>query len=184
MLLGISSAVLVIGIAIFLGVLFTRGTSQPASSSDISKISSQRPTDTNPIQNGTKAAAQVKPPTTALGVARTFLETAVLRKNLDASYGIVGPALKGGFSRAQWHTGNIPVTYYPASNAKTAPFKVKSSTKNALLLEVGLKVAPGTKIATAAKALGFLLEVDRIHGKWLVNYFLSDYRPGVPSAPH
>ena len=116
--------------------------------------------------------ARVSP--AALRVARSFLETAVGRKDLASAYTLVGPWLKG-VSKAQWIKGNNPVTYFPASNLKTAPFKVKSSTKNALLLEVGpLLAGKGTKIG-GLPSLAFTMEVDRIHGKWLVNYFMPDY---------
>jgi hypothetical protein len=179
----ISAAVLVIGAGIFLGVFLTRGNAQPATSGNLSRIGSAKPTDTNPYQNGTKAPPKVTPASSALSVARTFLETAVVRKNLAVAYNIVGPDLKAGTPRAEWLKGNNPVIYFPAVNANTAKLTVKSSTKNALLLSVGLKAAPGTKMPLAAKGLGFLLEVDRIHGRWLVNYFISNYHVGVPSQP-
>lgn len=167
---------LAIGIAVFLGIFLTRGTTQSATAGQHVSTVSTPPAATTPA----KVQKHVAPAKSALQVARTFLLTAVLRKNLDTAYGIVGPALKGGISRAQWRTGNIPVTYYPAGNAKTAQLVVKSSTKNQLLLEVGLKGRPGTHV----KSLGFTLGVDRIGGKWLVNYFISDYRIPVRSNPY
>ena len=115
-------------------------------------------------------------------VARRFLETAVGRQDLARAYTLVGPWLKG-VSRKQWIKGNNPVTYFPASNLKTAPFKVLSSAKNALMLGVGPLVAPkGTKlrrtlnsVQRGLESLIFRLEVDRIRGKWLVNYFMPNY---------
>lgn len=174
-MLWIASAVLVIGIGVFLGVFLSRGTGQPAASVN-PPASSPPASDTNPIQNGTVAAPKVKPSPAALDVARKFLVTAVARKNLNEAYNIVGPFLKGGYSRKEWTTGGNPVIYFPARNLSSPDFTVKSSTKNALLLEVGLVRKAGSKVSSAVKSLGFLLEVDRIHGKWLVNYFMSDYR--------
>jgi hypothetical protein len=174
-MLWISGAVLVAGIGVFLGIFLSHGTGQ-AAISDPATISS--PSVRTPSTN-VAPVKKVPPAPAALRVARLFLETAVPRKNLDAAYDIVGPALKGGYSRAQWRIDAIPVTYYPASNLKTAPLDVISSTKNHLLLQVGLKTAPHSGVAPSVKALGFQLQVDRIRGKWLVNYFSPIYKPGV-----
>jgi hypothetical protein len=178
MLLWISGAVLVIGICVFVGVFFFRGTAQPA----VSDIGSNQRTFTNPLSPG--AYPHVKPAASALRNARTFLETAVARKNLDASYDIVGPMLKGGTSRAQWRTGNIPVTYFPAANLKTAKFNVKVSNKKVLFMTVGLEAGKHTNVIKGLKSLGFQLEVDRIGDKWLVNYFMPDNPGGVPANPY
>src|SRR5207248_1804063 len=116
-LVWISGAVLLIGVAVFLGVFLSRGTSRPANV-NLSTVSSAPPSSTTPAAKNAKVA----PSAAAFQVARTFLETAVLRKNLDAAYPLVGPNLKGGMSLTQWRKGNIAVVPYPASNAKTAKF--------------------------------------------------------------
>jgi hypothetical protein len=180
--LWVASAVLVIGIGVFLGVFLSRGTGQPAAS-DVPAVTSPPASDTNPIQNGTVSAPKVKPSPAALGVARKFLVTAVARKNLNEAYNIVGPNLKGGYSRKEWTTGGNPVIYFPARNLNKPDFTVKSSTKNDLWLEVGLVRAAGSKVSNVVKSLGFQLEVQRIRGKWLVNYFMTDYRPPSLATP-
>jgi hypothetical protein len=164
MMVWISGAVLVIGLAIFLGAFLGRGTSQDAHTGGLKS----QGTNARPNRNASTENVPASP--AARSVARTFLETAVARKNLATAYAITGPALKG-IPRAQWVTGNNPVAYYPAGNLKTAPFKVLSSTKSELLLEVGpLVAAKGKKI----RPLSFQLGVDRIGHKWLVNYFMSE----------
>jgi hypothetical protein len=174
-LMWISAAVLVAGVAVFLGVFLSRGSSAPAPAANLSTVSSAPPSTKSATSNPKVAASAG-----ALKVARTFLETAVLRKNLDAAYGLVGPDLKGGMSRAQWRKGNIPVQPYPAANAKTAKFQVKSSHKNELMLLVELTPRKGSGV----RPLAFYLNVDRIGGKWLVNYWLSDYRIPIHSNPY
>jgi hypothetical protein len=170
----ISGFVLVIGVAVFLAVFLGRGSSPAATG--ISTISSgPKPTDTTQ-----SSGAKVPAAPAALAVARTFLETAVPRKNLDTAYDLVGPALKGGFSRAAWRTGNIPVQYFDATNLKTAQFLIKWSHPSELMLEVGLKGKPGSNV----KSLAFLLGVDRIGGKWLVNYFIPEAPNGHPITPY
>jgi hypothetical protein len=171
-LMWISGGILAVGIAVFLGVFLSRGTStQP-----VSTVS----TPPAPKTQTPSRQVSVKPATGALQVARTVLLTAVPRKNLDAAYDIVGPDLKGGFTRAQWRKGNIPVQYFPATNLKTAQFMVKTSTKNHLLLQVGLKGKPGSHV----KSLAFYLGLDRIGGKWLVNYFVPNYGLAVRQNPN
>ncbi len=170
-MLWISGAVLLIGVAIFLGVYFGGG-SQDVHTNPSASVVSRGPVDKNPV--GDVAASKVPASPAARSVARLFLETAVARKNLATAYTLVGPWLKG-VSRTEWLKGNNPVTYFPAANLKTAPLVVKSSTKNALMLEVGpLLAAKGQKIG-GLPSLGFTMEVDRIGGKWLVNYFMPDY---------
>jgi len=117
----------------------------------------------------TAATVPVSPD--ARRVARRFLETGVGRKNLAVAYTLVGRWLKG-VPRKQWLTGRNPVTYYPARNLKTAPFRTVSSTKRALLLEVGPLVLRQGNTTKGLRRLSFRLEVDRIRGKWLVNYFM------------
>jgi hypothetical protein len=175
-LLWISAAVFVVGVAVFLGVYFTRSAG-PSSNVNISTVSSQGPSSTKTAANNSRVPASAG----ALKVARTFLETAVLRKNLDTAYGIVGPDLKGGMSRAEWRKGNIPVQFVPAINAKTAKLTVLTSHKDELMLVAGPLVA---RKGSGIRPLAFYLNVDRLGGKWLVNYFLPDYHPGVKPNPY
>ena len=160
----ISGAVLAIGIAVFLGVILSRGPSQ--STNDVAKVRSSKPSSSKPVAN-----PKATPAPAALQVARRFLETAVQRKNLDAAYKIVGPDLKGGMSLAQWRKGNIAVAFYPARNAKTTSLIVKESHKNDLFLQVVLNPRKGSSVRT----LAFTLGVHRAAGKkWLVNYWVPD----------
>jgi hypothetical protein len=66
-------------------------------------------------------------------VARVFVETAVARESPERAYELVGPMLKGGLSREQWKSGNIPVVYYPVDEAR---WNVEYATD----VEVGLTV--------------------------------------------
>ena len=130
------------------------------------------------FDRGPTAPRVSRGPAAARRVARTFLETAVARKNLGVAYDITGPDLKAGLSRAQWITGNNPVTYYPANNLKTVALKVKSSTKNRLWLEIGLVSKRRSDVPGSVRPLFVQMEVVRIRGKWLVNYFWPNFGPG------
>jgi hypothetical protein len=170
-LLWISGGVFGIGLIVFLSVFVFRGSPGPTS-----------PISTQPAQT---TAKQVKAPPDpkAFKTARTFIETAVLRKNLDAAYPIVNQEIKGGLSKKQWETGNIPVIGYPAGNSKTAAFTVLWSYKTQLMTVVDLVAKRGAHVRPH---LPFFLGLVRAHnkpnGKWLVNYFEADWSPPVPSS--
>jgi hypothetical protein len=170
-LIWISGGVFGIGLIVFLSVFVLRGSPGPTS-----------PLSTLPAQTAPK---QVKAPPDpkAFKVARTFIETAVLRKNLDAAYPIVNQEIKGGLTKKQWETGNIPVIGYPANNAKTAAFEVVWSYKTQLMTIVDLVARRGSHVRPH---LPFFLGLVRAHnkpnGKWLVNYFEADWAPPVPSS--
>jgi hypothetical protein len=173
-LMWISGAVLLVGVAVFLGVFLSRGTTKPAAATNIATVGSGPSHTTKPATQKVTASAD------ALKVARTFLETAVVRKNLDAAYGIVGPDIKGGMSRAQWRTGNIAVSPYPAMNAKTAKFHVTESHPNQLFAQVALYPRKGSGVK---KPLAFNLGVQRVRGKWIVNYWLPEPQIKVRPTP-
>lgn len=176
-LMWISGAVLVIGVAVFLGVFLSRGSSGPAAVTNISTVGSG-PSKTKSVTKNPRVPASAS----ALKVARTFLETAVVRKNLDVAYNLVGADLKGGMTLAQWRKGNIPIQFYPAANVKTAQLVVKSSHKNELDLSVVLNP---TKASGIKRPQDYDMVVARIGGRWLVNYFLSNYKiPIHPTPPN
>jgi hypothetical protein len=166
-----SGAVLGIGLIVFLSVFVLRGS--PGVQSPISTLPAQT----------TKKQVKAPPDPKAFTVARKFIETAVQRKNLDAAYPIVNHEIKGGLSKKQWDTGNIPVIGYPAGNTKTAAFTVLWSYKTQLMTIVDLVARKGTHVRPH---LPFFLGLVRAHnkpgGKWLVNYFIPDWSPPVPSS--
>ena len=170
-LLWISGGVFGIGLIVFLSVFVLRGSPGP-----------QSPISTQAAQTAPK---EVKAPADpkAFTVARKFIETAVQRKNLDAAYPIVNQDIKGGLSKKQWETGNIPVIGYPAGNTKSAAFTVLWSYKTQLMTVVDLVARKGTHVRPH---LPFFLGLVRAHnnpkGKWLVNYFEADWSPPVPSS--
>lgn len=170
-LLWVSGGVFGVGLIVFLSVFVLRGSPGPSS-----------PISTTPAQTAPK---QVKAPPDpqAFKVARKFIETAVLRKNLDAAYPIVNPEIKGGLTKKQWETGNIPVIGYPAGNSKTAAFEVLWSYKTQMMTVVDLVAKKGSHVRPHLPFfLGLVRANNKPNGKWLVNYFEADWTPPVPSA--
>ena len=91
----------------------------------------------------TEAAAPLAP--AARQVAGRFVLTAVARKNLAETYDLVGPNLRGGLTRKEWLTGNIPVIPYPIQSLRLAPFKIDYSHKSDALIEVALLAEAGCR---------------------------------------
>lgn len=164
----ISGIVFVAGVVAIVTVYATRGGS--STSGNVTN-----PPASHSNRSGGASTKHVKASPEALGVARKFLETAVIRKDLGASYNLVGPNLKGGFSLEQWKSGNNTVVPYPAINTKTTALIVKSSHPGDLILNVALVPKAGAKI----KPQAFALEVDKLNGRWLVNSFTPLYQPPV-----
>ena len=169
-----SSIVFAAGVIAFVSIVWLRGTSNAF----VGTLS------TTPATLIKKEKA-VKPSPAAFKVARKFIETAVLRHNVDASWSLVHVDLKGRMTRKEWDTGNIPVVDYPANNAKTASFQVDYSYQTEMLLEVNLVAKPGSGPGVRPN-LDFFLGLKRAHGKangrWLVNYWEPHWRPPVPLA--
>ncbi|HEX3455526.1 MAG TPA: hypothetical protein VHS03_12935 [Gaiellaceae bacterium] len=162
----ISGIVFAAGVIAVIAVYATRGNSK----STVGNPPSNHPT--------APAPTHVKASSDALGVARRFLETAVIRKNVAASYDLVGPNLRTGFTRKQWATGNNTVVPYPATNAKTTALVVTYSHPSDLLLTVALV----PKLAAGVKPQEFNLDINKINGRWLVNSFTPVYHHGVHPA--
>jgi len=167
-LLWISGTVFVVGLIVFLSVYLLRG-----------RGSTNVPLSNIPAQVAPKEV-KAPPAKAAFKVAREFIETAVLRKNLGAAYEIVGRELKGTMTKRQWEKGDIPVIGYPAENAKTTAFNVDWSYTNQLMLDVDLVAKPGSHVRPH---LDFWLGLKRVggkHGRWLVNYWVPNYRMPIP----
>ncbi len=169
-MLWISGGVLVVGVIVFLSTAVFHGSSGV-----------HAPISTIPAKAAPK---QVKAPPDpkAYQVGRKFIETAVLRKNLDAAYPIVNREIRGNLTKKQWETGNIPVIGYPADNAKTAGFQVLWSYKTQMMLVVDLVAKKGSHVRPH---LPFFLGLERAgnkpNGRWLVNYWQADWTPPVLS---
>ena len=170
-----SGVVLAIGLIVFLTVVVF------GESSGL-----HAPISTQAAQTAPKEV-KAPPDPKAYKVARKFMETAVLRKNLDTAYPIVNQDIKGGMTKKQWETGNIAVDPYPARNAGSAGFEVVWSYKTQLMLLVDLVAKKGSG-SNIRPHLPFWLGLVRAHnapkGKWLVNYWVPDYTPPVQCGPN
>jgi hypothetical protein len=168
----VSASVLIIGAGVFLATVVFKGTPN-AFTDTLSNKPAQLYHPDKPVKLSKEETA----------LARQFIQTAVARRNLNAAYAIVHPDLKGGLTRKQWDTGNIPVVMYPAQNAETAAFTVDYSFKTAALLEVDLVAKKGQDQRPELRFyIGLKREGGKPTGRWLVNYWQPHWKPPVPQA--
>jgi hypothetical protein len=110
------------------------------------------------------------PPATKRALDRVFdrfVQTAVRRHDVLASWDLVTPALKAASSRAEWAKGSLPVYPYPAAglHQQWHPSFVNG---NDVLFDVLLHATNRRKVGDIA----FGVEMKKIDGKWLVDSFI------------
>jgi hypothetical protein len=114
-------------------------------------------------------------------VAAEFVNTAVRRQRVAASYDLATPALRRGYTRKTWATHDIPVQPYPLDWAR---YKVKGSFTDSVWLQVALypdrkhKTIPATVFDLTLKPFS-----DGKSRRWLVDSWAPAGYQGVPSGP-
>jgi hypothetical protein len=118
-------------------------------------------------------------PPAALRTVRSFIDDAVLRKDLAAAWDEAAPELRGGLTRDQWMTGTIPVAQYPPSAFAKASYKVVSSRQKQVMLWIYIFPAKGSKVP----GWDYYAKLVPRDGRWLVSYFQTRGHAGpVPSG--
>ncbi len=145
-----------------------------------------KPTEDQPLSN--QPAQLVKPDPKrpvdpeAIKIARKFLLTAVVRKDLNWAYDHVHPNLKGRMTRKEWDTGNIPVIPCDARNANTTAFITQFSYQREVEFEIAL-IPKAHAVYCGDRPVRFYIALQREHGsatgRWLVSYFEPHYTPPV-----
>jgi len=109
----------------------------------------------------------------------TTLDAVVLhgaaRRDVAKSYNFTTPTLHDGATRREWATGAIGIYPFPAAGRKFHAWILKGSTTDGAWLQLLLKPRRGAKVGPIL----FDVEVQRRHGKWLLNSFL----PAATFAP-
>lgn len=116
----------------------------------------------------------------ALSTAANFVTHAVARRRVELAYDLVAPSLKGGISRSEWQTANIPVVPFPVQDAR---WKIEYSYEDALGLQVLLFPTARSNLRPSV----FAMELTPTgHGKnrWLVSSWAPTGMAGgaVPAA--
>jgi hypothetical protein len=112
--------------------------------------------------------------------AAKFIDTAVLRRNVDASWELTAPELRAGFTRKAWHSGDIPVVPFPADQLESVRYKTDYTIKD----HIGYQVSMLPHENSQAQAVLFSMEMVK-RGQagsphWMVDYW-APISPGVLS---
>lgn len=143
-----------------------------------------------PTQNGPAQVAKepktVPPSPEARRIVNQFLNTAVdrdgsmlaARRKLNAAWNISGPNIRGGLTKKEWLTGNIPVVPYDVSNVERAPVRLDWSYPS----EASFAVMLLPKNGSSEKPQTFFITVKKFgkgaNARWMVDYF-APYAPPV-----
>lgn len=109
-----------------------------------------------------------------LGLAQQFVVTAVRRDHVEQSWEMVCPAMREGYTRASWATGEIPVVPYPASFAK---WHLAYSYEREIDLQVALYARPEKKLMPVVFDLTLHPCGGTRANRWLISSFIP-----TPSA--
>jgi len=104
----------------------------------------------------------------------SFVNHAVKRQNVGASYDDVTPRYRLGMTRAEWAKGSLPVFPYPARGTKFG-WTVQYRTGNELGIQLILMPRKGADVGAAALPTTLKL----VHGRWLIDSMV----PGAFFAP-
>ena len=164
-------AVLAVGVIVFLVARFTgNATDKPLP-----------PAPNTPVA----AKADQKALTPAIEkVADRFIQTAVARKNVGASWEVLDPEFPGKseFTKATWAKGNIPVvpTGYPF-RPQDVRYSVESVFPGTVVLDV--IIIPTNDARTQRFTLSVKQHGSGASERWLVDYWMTRYVPGVKALP-
>jgi hypothetical protein len=95
-----------------------------------------------------------------------FVAGAVNRRNVTASYDLVTPQFRGGATRAQWATGNIPVYPFAARGTKFHSWTVDYVDGNEVAFELMLQPRNLQR-----DSIAFNGSLKKLHGRWLIDSF-------------
>jgi hypothetical protein len=118
-------------------------------------------------------------------VLTAFLRDAVNRENPAAAWKLVTPALRAGWTRAEWRRGNLPVYPYPARVDEATGWRAVESFENDLLVDLLVHARPGAK---EKGAIAFQIALKRLgtggSRRWLIDSIIPErvYAP-TPERP-
>ena len=97
-----------------------------------------------------------------------FVRSAVIRRDLAASWPLATAHLKSGTTRAEWLSGNLAVVPYPADGFRTVGFTLKYQYKGILGYDA-LLLPNTTKAGQLAGQQVYACELHDVRGNWLVD---------------
>jgi len=104
----------------------------------------------------------------AISTLSRFIRSAVIRRDLAASWPLATAHLKSGTTRAEWLSGNLAVVPYSASGFRTVGFTLKYQYKGILGYDA-LLLPNTTKAGHLAGQQVYACELHDVRGNWLVD---------------
>jgi len=112
-----------------------------------------------------------------VSAASSFIQTAVRRRHVDASWVMTDPSLRVGFTRRRWATGNIPVVPYPAAGIRQ--LQIDWSYRDDVALDIVLAPVRGSGLPPKS----FMIELKRSGGEAHHRWRVASWAPqGVSEA--
>jgi len=99
----------------------------------------------------------------------TFVDSAIIRRHLAASWPLATAHMKLGTSHSDWLHGNLPVVPYPANAFDHAGWTLKYSYRNVLGYDV-LVIPRRTKAGDEAGQQVYSCELHDVRTRWLVDF--------------
>jgi hypothetical protein len=114
---------------------------------------------------------------------KTFIGTAVARKNVGHSWAVVSPTLKRGYTPKAWAKGaDLPVVPYPGVDTQRIQYLLDYASTKEILVEVALAGKPGVSTRPVTFQLGLVRGAKGSAHPWLVDYWMPRGTPPVPSG--
>jgi hypothetical protein len=181
LLLGLGAVVLAVGVIAF---IFSRvGGSDNTSAQPAPNFHPTLPARSTPLKNASgvtvKNFEQLDPQVRS--TIRTFLATAVARKNLGVSWAVIAPSLKAGYTYKQWANAKaLPVIPYPIANVDETTYYLDYASTEEILVDMGLSPKKSAELRPVRFRLGLVPVGKGAHKQWLVDYWMPLWTPPVP----
>ena len=112
--------------------------------------------------------------------AAKFINTAVLRRNVDQSWALTAPELRVGFTRKAWKSGNIPVVPFPADQLDSVRYHTDYTIKNHIGYEVSMLPNEKSKALAVLVSMELVRRGPAVRQHWMVDYW-APISPGTLS---
>jgi hypothetical protein len=171
-----AGGILLVGLIVFLAVKYSN-----------TAKTTETPISNQPAQTAAAPGKHVPLSANARAVASLFIQKAVTREDAALAYRLSGPDIRQGSTLASWtrdwNDPNVGVAIQPFPASKNAKMLVDYSTTNEAQLEFMLTRRPSAAAQGWKKQQLFIMVLDKIGGRWRVNYWAPREPPPVRVDP-
>jgi len=181
-LLGLGALVLLAGIVMVIARFV--GGNDTTSVQPAPTFHPKLPTPTYTLKNregvAVKRYAQLDPEIKA--TIRTFIGSAVERRDLGRSWDVVAPSLRKGYTKKSWsHATALPIVPYPVAKLSGVDYSLRYATDKEIMVEAGLTAPKRFHMRPTTFSIGLVPSGRGVH-KWLVDYWMPHWSPLIPQA--